>query len=230
MRYDAVVLAGGTSRRLGGGDKTRLTVGGSTLLDRVLTATATAVTTIVVGEPRPTCRPVKWVREQPPGAGPAAATAAALPTVTAAVVALLAADLPFLSQPRVRCLVDAVGSTGAVAVDHDGHPQWLISAWPMALLRRTPLSVNGSLRTVLGQLRPVRIAFEDDEVMDCDTPLDLRRARALATDYRAATGDHGGSRPSPRPGSVGARSPQIWGGSSAKPTVTDRGGTVHTDT
>ena len=35
-----VVPAGGTARRLGGGDKTALDVGGRTILDRVLDATA----------------------------------------------------------------------------------------------------------------------------------------------------------------------------------------------
>ncbi|MEH6375729.1 NTP transferase domain-containing protein, partial [Streptomyces sp. KLMMK] len=40
--YDAVVLAGGAARRLGGADKPTLRVGGRTLLDRVLEACADA--------------------------------------------------------------------------------------------------------------------------------------------------------------------------------------------
>ena len=39
-RYDAVVLAGGASRRMGGGDKTALAVGGLSLLERALEAAA----------------------------------------------------------------------------------------------------------------------------------------------------------------------------------------------
>ncbi|MGW7786766.1 NTP transferase domain-containing protein, partial [Streptomyces tricolor] len=38
--YDAVVLAGGAARRLGGADKPGLRVGGRALLDRVLAACA----------------------------------------------------------------------------------------------------------------------------------------------------------------------------------------------
>lgn len=47
--YDAVVLAGGAAKRLGGADKPGLTVGGLALLDRVLVACRGARTTVVVG-------------------------------------------------------------------------------------------------------------------------------------------------------------------------------------
>ncbi|MFF1746700.1 NTP transferase domain-containing protein, partial [Streptomyces mirabilis] len=57
--YDAVVLAGGAARRLGGADKPGLRVGGRPLLDRVLAACATAATTVVVAAPRETARPVE---------------------------------------------------------------------------------------------------------------------------------------------------------------------------
>ncbi|MFD5771575.1 molybdenum cofactor guanylyltransferase, partial [Streptomyces sp. NPDC127049] len=74
--YDAVVLAGGAARRLGGVDKPGLRVGGRALLDRVLAACAGARLTVVVGDPRPTVRPVRWTRERPAGTGPVAALAA----------------------------------------------------------------------------------------------------------------------------------------------------------
>ncbi|MGW2299809.1 NTP transferase domain-containing protein [Streptomyces sp. NPDC001809] len=71
--YDAVVLAGGAARRLGGADKPGVRVGGRPLLDRVLAACRGAERTVVVGAPRPTVRPVRWTREDPPGGGPLAA-------------------------------------------------------------------------------------------------------------------------------------------------------------
>ncbi|WP_263167868.1 DUF6457 domain-containing protein [Streptomyces sp. SCSIO ZS0520] len=77
-RFDAVILAGGGARRLGGADKPGLRVGGRRLLDRVLTACADAERTVVVAAPRPTVRPVHWTREEPPGSGPVAALAAGL--------------------------------------------------------------------------------------------------------------------------------------------------------
>ncbi|MFF8511565.1 DUF6457 domain-containing protein [Streptomyces sp. NPDC015492] len=71
--HDAVVLAGGAARRLGGADKPGVRVGGRPLLDRVLAACRRAERTVVVGVPRPTVRPVHWTREDPPGGGPLAA-------------------------------------------------------------------------------------------------------------------------------------------------------------
>src|SRR5262245_63715885 len=94
-RYDAIVVAGGRSSRLGT-DKTRLAVEGVPLLDRVLAAVADASQVVVVGEPRPVERPVAWAREEPAGGGPAAGVVAGLEFVTAPIVMLLAGDLPRL--------------------------------------------------------------------------------------------------------------------------------------
>jgi molybdopterin-guanine dinucleotide biosynthesis protein A len=76
--FDAVILAGGSGRRLGGVDKGALVVAGLPLLDRVLLASAAARRTVVVGEPRPTVRSVVWTREDPPGGGPLAGLAAGM--------------------------------------------------------------------------------------------------------------------------------------------------------
>ncbi|MGP3998554.1 DUF6457 domain-containing protein [Streptomyces sp. 8N706] len=117
--YDAVVLAGGAAKRMGGADKPGLPVGGRPLLDRVLGACADAAGTVVVGARRPTVRPVRWAREDPPGGGPLAALDAGLGQVTAPVVLALSADLPFLSSITVRALLAALdgaqGTRGAGA-------------------------------------------------------------------------------------------------------------------
>ncbi|WP_431983865.1 DUF6457 domain-containing protein [Streptomyces qinglanensis] len=81
--YTALVLAGGGARRLGGADKPAVTVGGRPLLDRVLAACGDAAATVVVGPRRPTCRPVLWAREEPPGGGPLAALQAGLDALRA---------------------------------------------------------------------------------------------------------------------------------------------------
>ncbi|MGW4163354.1 DUF6457 domain-containing protein [Streptomyces sp. NPDC004788] len=76
--YDALVLAGGSARRLGGADKPGVRVGGRPLLDRVLAGCRDARRTVVVASPRATARPVEWTRENPPGGGPVAALDAGL--------------------------------------------------------------------------------------------------------------------------------------------------------
>ncbi|MCX5284487.1 NTP transferase domain-containing protein [Streptomyces sp. NBC_00198] len=118
VAYDAVVLAGGSARRLGGADKPGVRVGGRALLDRVLAACVDAAVTVVVAEPRATARPVRWAREDPPGGGPVAALDAGLRHTTAPYVVVLSADLPFLDEKTVRRLLDALAGADAATVPH----------------------------------------------------------------------------------------------------------------
>src|SRR5690242_17399810 len=113
---------------MGGGDKTRLPVDGTSLLDRVLLALDAGAGVVVVGDQRPTARAVTWTREQPLHAGPSAAVAAGVALVDADVTVLLAADLPLLTSAYVNRLV-AMTTTiaGAVPIDAEGMPQWLCS-------------------------------------------------------------------------------------------------------
>jgi molybdopterin-guanine dinucleotide biosynthesis protein A len=178
--HDAVVLCGGAGSRMGGVDKAALEVGGSTLLDRVLDASAGATTQVCVGPPRPTSRPVVWCREDPAGGGPAAALVAALPHVREPLVVLLAADLPRLTSAAVAALVGAAatGGTGAVLVDGSGRDQWLTGCWPTAALRGATAGVSdGSLRSVLAPLVGERLHLPGDPWQDCDTRDDLEQAR-----------------------------------------------------
>ncbi len=185
--YDVIVPAGGAARRLGGADKPGLTVGETTLLDRVLAACAGARTTVVVGPGRPTARTgVRWTREQPPGGGPVAAVAAGLDLVTAPTVLLLAADLPFLDRRTVDRLVTALAEAGpavdaAVLVDAGGRDQPLAAAYRTAPLR-TALAALGDpaglpLRRLTGALARQLVADTDNVAYDCDTWEDLEQAR-----------------------------------------------------
>lgn len=185
--YDAVVLAGGAARRLGGADKPGLTVGLGTLLEGVLAAVADAGRTVVVGPERLTSRPVRWAREQPPGGGPVAALAAGLPQVSAPVVVLLATDLPFLRPATVRALRAALaeGDDAAVVVDADGRDQPLLAAYGTAALRAAvdacgPDPAGQPLRRVVAALTVRRVPDPEGAAFDCDTWDDLARARARA--------------------------------------------------
>lgn len=211
--HDAVVLAGGGARRLGGADKPSLTVGARTLLDRVLSACAGASTTVVVGPRRPTQRPVVWVREDPPGGGPLAALNAGLREVTGETVLVLSADLPFLRPETVRTLLAAVdvapaepdgepdGDGAAEAADgaivNDGRDQPLLGAYrteslrrELALLRTEYGNLAGlPLRLLLAELRLRRIDIAvgrpatTSDALDCDTWEDVAAARARIREH-----------------------------------------------
>ncbi|MFC7892813.1 NTP transferase domain-containing protein [Streptomyces sp. NPDC057381] len=197
--YDAVVLAGGAARRLGGADKPGLRVGGRALLDRVLAACAGARSTVVVAVPRPTARPVTWAHEDPPGGGPLAALAVGLAHTTAEHVVVLSADLPFLAGSTVGRLLSALVASdadGVLLTDADGRDQPLVAAYRASALRRELAALTRDrgdgtgragltglpLRRLTGALRLTRVP---DAVasFDCDTWDDLATARARIREH-----------------------------------------------
>ncbi|WP_338145920.1 NTP transferase domain-containing protein [Streptomyces scabichelini] len=191
--HDAVVLAGGAARRLGGADKPGLRVGGRPLLDRVLAACSGAATTVVVADRRTTTRPVRWAREDPPGAGPLAALDAGLRGTTAEYVVVLSADLPFLDEGTVRRLLTALRSTeteGVLLTDPGGRDQPLVAAYRSSALRRELAALgaeHGSLaglplRRLTGALDLTRIA-DPVASFDCDTWDDIAAARARIREH-----------------------------------------------
>ncbi|MFI1656386.1 NTP transferase domain-containing protein [Streptomyces sp. NPDC020472] len=193
--YDAVVLAGGAARRLGGSDKPGVRVGGRTLLDRVLAACPDAGRTVVVAAPRPTARPVRWTREDPPGGGPLAALGAGVRETGADVLLVLSADLPFLDGTAVRRLLDALdaipGAEAALLTDAEGRDQPLVAAYRRApLLRELDLITGrrgtlegGPLRLLTGGLHLTRVAAAPLASFDCDTWEDIATARARIREH-----------------------------------------------
>ncbi|MEV0243497.1 NTP transferase domain-containing protein [Streptomyces sp. NPDC050674] len=191
--YDAVVLAGGAARRLGGTDKPGVRVGGRALLDRVLAACGGARTAVVVAAPRPTARPVTWAREDPPGGGPLAALDAGLRHTTAEHVVVLSADLPFLVQRTVARLLDALrasGCDGALLTDPGGRDQPLVAAYRAPRLReelgrladRHGALAGLPLRRLTAELNLTRV-FDPVASFDCDTWDDIATARARIREH-----------------------------------------------
>lgn len=192
--YDAIVLAGGAAKRLGGIDKPAVRVGGRTLLDRVLAACEGAARTVVVGGRLPTVRPVRWAREDPPGGGPLAALDAGVRCVEADTVLVLSADLPFLGEPTVRRLVEALDTSGreaALLVDPDGRDQPLVAAYrgeplrrELALLATEYGSLAGlPLRLLTHELDLARVHADPFASFDCDTWEDISTARARIREH-----------------------------------------------
>ncbi|MGY1753121.1 molybdenum cofactor guanylyltransferase [Blastococcus sp. SYSU D01042] len=185
--YAAVVLAGGRAERLGGQAKPQLEVGGRTLLAAVLDAVAGAERRVVVGPPQPVPADVVVVREDPPGGGPVAALRAGLAEIGSPVVVLLAGDLPFLPAELVTELRAALTGDGVLVVDDGGRDQYLLGAWRTDALRAVLAPAGGpsSLRGLLAglavdRLRPDVPPGTPPPWVDCDTPEDLARARAVA--------------------------------------------------
>ena len=182
--WDAVVLAGGNARRLGGIDKPALAIRGRSLLDIALAACPTARYRVVVGPRRPTSEHVRWAQESPAGSGPLAALGAGLAALPSgsAVVVVLAADLPAVNVKLVdrlrAAIVGLADLDAAMVVDDERRAQPLLAAY-----RRDPLERAVAALGVLRD-RPVRAILERLTVAeivdtnaadDIDTPADLAR-------------------------------------------------------
>lgn len=170
--YDAVILAGGAARRLGGVDKATLDFGGRTSLDRVIAAVSDAEHVVVVGPARPTYTAVTWCREQPAGSGPVAALRTGLAVSGADRVVVLAADLPLVEADTVRRLLLAADRhDGAVLVDAEGHEQFLCAAYSGRRLAEAlaPLPGGASMRRAVSGLDLARVPDTAVAGLDCDT-------------------------------------------------------------
>ncbi|WP_313479843.1 NTP transferase domain-containing protein [Microbacterium sp.] len=208
--FGAILLVGGRATRMGGGVKPLLEVGGRTLLSRALAAVTDAgcAPILAVGpelDPDPRLR---WVREDPPFSGPAAAIAAAVAALEhragdggsddgddgddggggggAEWMLVLAGDLPHADRVVTR-LTSAASSApphaDAVVLTADGHPQWLAGVYRTHALRASIRAATGELadsscRALLGGLDITWLADEDGITADIDTPADLARTRA----------------------------------------------------
>lgn len=184
--FDAIVLAGGGGRRLGGVDKALLDVGGSTMLDRVLDALGEARRIVCVGPVRTTSLPVIWTSEEPPGGGPVAGIAAGLDRIGGRVVAVLAVDLPLVNSATVARLVNAcTGACPALATDRNGTPQPLLAAYPVDVLhsRLEALGdpVDASMKQLLDGVDYVTVDVAS-AARDVDTPADLQMIRDIGGD------------------------------------------------
>lgn len=188
IRSVAVVVAGGSARRMGGVDKLALEVGGRTLLDRVLDAVRPLCDeVVVVGPTRPTTVDgVTFTMEGVPGGGPVPAVAAGLAVVDGAAVAVLAADLPMLTTGHLDQLFAAVSGPSvevAAAVDDRGrlHPLLAVHRGPAlrARIDRLGPQLAGLPATRLLPAVTVPVDLGSEATLNVNGPADLQRVRAL---------------------------------------------------
>lgn len=179
-RLGGVILAGGGGARLGGVDKARLRYAGQPLLDRALEALAGLEHVVVVADPSPAPRWVRFVREQPPGGGPASgllAGRAAMPEAVDRLV-VLAVDMPHVTAVTVQRLSRAaLGHDGAFLVDASGRRALAGVLATSGLDRVTPPPSSRSglpLHRLLAGLDLADVPAQGREAHDVDTPEDLR--------------------------------------------------------
>jgi molybdopterin-guanine dinucleotide biosynthesis protein A len=198
-----LILAGGLARRMGGGDKARISIGGRTILDRVLATMAPQCGRLIInanGDPArfaDTKLPVV-ADSVPDFAGPLAGILAGLdwaaahaPDVTD--LASVPGDCPFLPSDLVQRL--AMARTAArtpLACARSGdwrHP--VVGLWPVALREdlRQALTVEGLHKIEIWTARH-GVAIADwpvepvDPFFNVNTPEDVAAAERVAAQER----------------------------------------------
>ena len=178
-RFEICILAGGLSSRMGR-DKSRLRLGGRTLLAHIR---ATAKT---VGLPHRIIR-----RDLVSHCGPLGGLYTALVTSRADATLFLSCDMPFVSAGLLEMLLlKAKRNEAALFVEANG-----LVGFPLLLFRQTALPVVESqlekrafsLQQLTQALRSQTIrlaARQARELFNVNTPDDLRNARALWRDRR----------------------------------------------
>jgi molybdopterin-guanine dinucleotide biosynthesis protein A len=168
-----------------GFDKTQLVVAGSTMAVRTANLLRRVVASAV--EVGPGLSGLSSLREEPAGAGPLAAVVAGWDTLRdggygAALV--VAGDLPFVSEPLLRLLVEWESTRSVVPVV-DGRDQPLCARWSREDLDEArELLVRGE-RSLRHLSKRSNVDYLDEstwgrvatwrEFADVDTPDDLRR-------------------------------------------------------
>jgi molybdopterin-guanine dinucleotide biosynthesis protein A len=200
-----LVLTGGLARRMGGGDKVRITIGGTTILQRVLGRLTPQCSRLIIsanGDPArfaDTGLPVV-ADSVPDFAGPLAGILAGLDWAAANArqcewLASVPGDCPFLPKNLVARLHEA-RLTAGTPLACAGSGEWchpVVALWPVKLREdlRHALIGEGLRKIQIWTARHgIGIADWPDEPIDpflnVNTPEDAARAEAIATQYPEA--------------------------------------------
>jgi molybdenum cofactor guanylyltransferase len=197
-----LVLAGGLARRMGGGDKARIRIGGATILQRVLACLNPQCASIIInanGDPArfaDTGLPVV-ADSVPDFAGPLAGILAGLDWAAANApgtkwLLSVPGDCPFLPKTLVTRLHEA-RSAAATPLACARSGQWrhpVVALWPVELrddLRRAV--VDEGLRKIEIWTARHGVAIADwpaepvDPFLNVNTPEDAARADAIAAQF-----------------------------------------------
>ncbi|WP_421735765.1 molybdenum cofactor guanylyltransferase [Cellulomonas sp.] len=187
--FDAIVLAGGRARRLGGVSKAEVEVGGTALLDHALAAVAGAAQVVVVGPPDVARPGVVTVLEDPPDGGPVAGIGAGVAHLRddgPELVVVLACDVPGAGRVLPALLAAVGGADGARMVGAEGRPQHLVAVYRRTALRSAldalPDLHGAAVHRLVGGLHLVDVPDEQGATADADTWADVERLDAALSD------------------------------------------------
>jgi molybdopterin-guanine dinucleotide biosynthesis protein A len=192
----AIILCGGQNRRFGR-NKAVETVGGQTLIERVLDGLAplTERALVVVSRAKvdlPVSGKAEVIPDLYPGAGPLGGIYTGLSSAQTPISIVVACDMPFLSTPLLRHMVEVSTGFSAVVPRLDGglveplHALYNRNCLPKmkARLDRGELAITPLLKELRVRYveRDEYLNFDPEELsfFNINSPADLDRARLLA--------------------------------------------------
>lgn len=196
-----LILAGGLSRRMGGGDKGLRTLGSETVLSRIVRRLTPQASPLLLNANGPAERfglGLTVVADALPGhPGPLAGILAGLDQLAEALpevrfLLTVPSDCPFLPHDLAARLMAAAGSSGAAYATSGGRDHPVVGLWPVSsreALRR--LLVEEDERRMMRWARqagaaPVEWPTEPlDPFLNLNTPDDLATAERLLAAYPA---------------------------------------------
>lgn len=204
-RHVGVILAGGLGRRMGGGDKPLLTLGGKPMLDRVIERFAPQVTRLALNANGDPTRFARYALPVVPDtiegfAGPLAGLLAGMRWAQAEVpeahfIVSVAADTPFFPANLVdrlaECGADAEDEVALAASPAGTHP--VFGRWPIALADALETFLtsgeNGKILVFADRYIRVNVPFDEvtlpngatvDPFFNVNTPDDANEAQTIA--------------------------------------------------
>ncbi len=198
MKIAGVLLAGGLSRRMGGGDKSLRVLAGMTILERVIARARPQVVTLVLNANGDADRFAEFslpvVSDSIPDfAGPLAGVLAGLDWAAANVegathVASFATDAPFLPVDLVARLAEAVrdGRHDLACAASNGRTHPVFGLWPLALREDMRAALASGMRkvdqwTARHRLAVVEFVAEPyDPFFNANTPEDLSEGERVS--------------------------------------------------
>jgi molybdopterin-guanine dinucleotide biosynthesis protein A len=196
MKVTGVIQAGGQSRRMGGGPKALIELGGRRIIERVLAALAPAVDDVLVVTNTPELYAflnLPMVGDVYPDRGSLGGIYSGLEAASGQAAFTVACDMPFLHPEIVKLVVERAGEGDVVIPRVETQLETMHAAYgKICLPHIAERLIAGQLKIVdfFERVRVVEIAeadvahFRDPQIafMNVNTPDELERARALAAE------------------------------------------------
>jgi molybdenum cofactor guanylyltransferase len=196
VRVTGVVQAGGKSTRMGGAPKALLELGGRPLIERVVRVVRTVVDDVLVVTNTPDLYRFLGIPMVPdvfPDHGSLGGIYSGLAAAAGDAAFTVACDMPFLSPPVARLVVERAAEADVVVPRAGDELQTLHAVYAKACLPHMEARLRAGRIKVSGFFDAVRvlevpeaeIARHADPArvfMNLNTPAELDRARAMVTD------------------------------------------------